>query len=80
MISGKSSTKSDNMKSFLNALRVLWLTVDGSTLQKKYDFVVFSVIFFEVLKFVFLSVFHIQGFFVLNIYINVVLDLYYSGI
>jgi hypothetical protein len=34
MISGKSSTKSDNMKRFLNALRVLWRTVDGSTLQK----------------------------------------------
>jgi hypothetical protein len=34
MIIGKSSTKSDNMKSFLNALRVLWLIVDRSILQK----------------------------------------------
>jgi hypothetical protein len=34
MISGKSSTKSDDMKSYLNALRVLWLTVDRSILQK----------------------------------------------
>jgi hypothetical protein len=61
-------------------LSVLWLTADRNILQKKYYFLVFSVIFFELLKFVFLSVFHIQRFFILNIYINVVLDLYYSGI
>jgi hypothetical protein len=34
MISGKISTKSDKMKSFLNALRVLWLTADRNILQK----------------------------------------------
>jgi hypothetical protein len=45
MNSEKNSTKSDKMKSFLNALRVLWLTADRSILQKNV-ILSFSPLFF----------------------------------
>jgi len=53
MISKRSSTNSESMKSFQSTFCFfLWLPVHGSILQQQYHFVVFYAIFFLVLKLV----------------------------